>query len=517
MTTKIMIQENAYFDSVTLMSLSGSIGERSGVEQVIVSMATQMNKELLEQVNMLTEEAKNAKENDLIIAIKATTEALVDELISIANEQLNSKKSLKKSGGNQSVNTLDLALENLPEANMAVISVRGDFAAREAKAALEAGLHVMIFSDNVTVSEERKLKEMGRDLGLLVMGPDCGTAIINQVGLCFANQVRQGEIGLVAASGTGLQEVTVQIDHLGYGISQAIGVGGRDLSEEIGGIMMLEGLKALSNDSKTKVIVLISKPPAPSVGVKIMEQIKQTKKPVVVCFLDGDGDEVRKSGAKFAKTLNQAAILAVEALTGIDAKRNIQNQKPEEKAWISAQKEKMASSQKYIRGLFCGGTLTSEALSVIRPYVTEIRSNVSKRVDEKLANVLVSEGHTLLDLGDDDFTVGKPHPMIEPALRNERIWQEAKDPETAVLLLDFELGYGSHDNPVGVSFDILQEARGFAQRQGRHLPIVAYICGTAADKQGYEEQVNQLKLLDVFVAESNEHAAKIAVALAWEV
>jgi succinyl-CoA synthetase alpha subunit len=511
--TKVIIEKNAYYDSVTLMSLSGSFGGRNDVEEVIVSMATQMNKELLENVNMLTEEARYAKENDLIIAIKAKTESLADELISAAREQLNAKKTVRKGEINEPVNTLNTALENLPDANIAVISVPGDFAAREAFSALEAGLHVMIFSDNVTVQEERELKEMGRDSGLLVMGPDCGTAIINQVGLCFANQVRQGEIGLVAASGTGLQEVTVQIDRLGYGISQAIGVGGRDLSDEIGGIMMLEGLRALSNDSKTKVIVLISKPPAPSVGVKMMEQIEQTTKSVVVCFLDGDGDEVRRSGAMFAKTLNQGAILAVESLTGTKIEKRVDHQKEDEQIWIRTQKMKMAKSQKYIRGLFCGGTLTLEALSVIRPQVTKIRSNVAKRSREKLADVLTSEGHTLLDLGDDEFTVGKPHPMIEPSLRNERILQEARDTDTAVLLLDFELGYGSHDDPVGITFSTLQEAKEIAREQGCHLPIVAYVCGTVADKQGYEGQVNKLKSLDIFVAESNEHAAKIATEL----
>ena len=507
MTAKVLIEKNAYYDSVTLMSLSGNLGKEDGVEQAIISMASPMNKELLENIGLLTDEAKNATENDLIIAIKAKSEELADTLIAAAKEQLNAKKSGAKGEKNRSAKTLQTALEILPDANIAVISVRGDFAAREARQALKAGLHVMIFSDNVTVEEERELKELGRDSGLLVMGPDCGTAMINQVGLCFANQVKPGPIGLVAASGTGLQEVMVQVDRMGYGISQAIGVGGRDLSEAIGGIMMLEGLKALNQDPQTEVIVLISKPPAPSVEEKMMAQIKQTTKPVVVCFLDGDEGEVVKAGAAFASTLYQAAVTAVETLTGTALVKFSQNEAHQ--AWIQAQKAKLAPTQKYIRGLFCGGTLTAEALAVIRPHVREIKSNVAKKANEKLTDVKTSLGHTLLDLGDDEFTVGKPHPMIEPALRNDRILQEALDPETAVLLLDFELGYGSHDDPVGTSFDTLQAARQIAADNGRYLPIVAYICGTYADKQGYDAQYDKLKSLGVFVADSNEQASEI--------
>lgn len=507
MASRIMIVKNAYHDSVTLMALSGNIGKQDGVEQAIISMATQMNKELLANIGLLSDEAKAATENDLIIAVKAETEELAEELISSATEQLNAKKISKKGDKNYAAKTMSAALEMIPDANIAVISVRGDFAAREARQALKAGLHVMIFSDNVSIEDEKELKEIGRDSGLLVMGPDCGTAIINHVGLCFANKVKPGKIGLVAASGTGLQEVTVQIDRLGHGISQAIGVGGRDLSEEIGGIMMLEGLKALDKDSQTKIIVLISKPPAPSVQERIIRQIKETAKPVVVCFLDGDETEVKKAGAAFAPTLNKAAIAAVEQLIGSAAAGKSQEDHLQE--WINKQKAGIAGSQKYIRGLFCGGTLTSEALTIIRPYAEGIKSNVAKKTEEKMGDVLVSKGHTLLDLGDDKFTVGKPHPMIEPSLRNERIMQEALDPETAVLLLDFELGYGSHDDPVGVSFDTLKEAQKIAKESGRNLPIVAYICGTFNDKQNYEEQYDKLKSLDIFVAGSNEQASEI--------
>lgn len=512
MVSKVMIEKNAYHDSVTLMSLSASVSKLDGVKQAVVSMATQMNKELLGNIGLLTDDASNASENDLIIAIEANTEEDMEAVFEAIEEELNAKKGGKKKNGETSTENIESALNLLPDANLAIISVPGNYAAREARKALNKDLNVMIFSDNVTIEEERELKELGKEKGLFVMGPDCGTAIINNIGLCFANKVRPGNIGLVGASGTGLQEVSVQIDRLGEGISQAIGVGGRDLQEPIGGIMMLEGMKALEKDEDTKVIVLISKPPAASVQDKIMEQIKTMTKPVIVCFLDGDANEVEKVGASFAGTLRQGAVLAVNALENSD-KEWSDGISDKQNEWIKDQKEEMNSSQKYIRGLFCGGTLTSEALTVIRPHVDEIKSNVAKRENEKLEDVHASQGNTLVDLGDDEFTQGKPHPMIEPSLRNERIIEEAKDPKTAVLLLDFELGYGSHEDPVGVTYETLEKAQKIAKENGRHLPMIAYICGTRADKQDYLEQAKKLEELNICIADSNKQAAEIAVKL----
>jgi len=272
--------------------------------------------------------------------------------------------------------------------------------------------------------------------------------------------------------------------------------------------MMLEGLKALEADEKTKVITLISKPPAPSVQEKILTQVKACQKPVVVCFLDGDPSAVKESGAIFASTLIGAAHASIKLLDpAADFETEIND---EVKSWVADQKSKMKDSQKYIRGLFCGGTLTSEALSIIRSKEGQVKSNVAKKAEEKLSDVSISENHTLLDLGDDAFTKGKPHPMIEPSQRNERIIQEAHDPETAVLLLDFELGYGSHDDPVGVTLDAINEANRITEQQGRRLVIIAYICGTAKDKQDYLQQENKLKESGVYVAKSNEMATQIA-------
>lgn len=512
MASKVIIEKNAYHDSVTLMSLSGKILSREGVEEAVVSMATQMNKDLLANIGLMTDEASEATENDLIIAVKATEEAIVEATMVFIDESLNSKKQKKSKDGNQPVKTFNAAINAVPGANMAVISVPGEYAAREARQALKSGLHVMLFSDNVSIEDERTLKEFGCEKGLFVMGPDCGTAIINQAGLCFANRVNEGGIGLVAASGTGLQEVAVQIDRMGYGITQAIGTGGRDLHQDIGGIMMLEGLRALDADEKTKVITLISKPPAKSVQDKILAEIKNISKPVVVGFLDGDREAVENAGARFAPTLIEAARQSVKLLdkqATVDASLD-----QEVLRWATREIERLQSEQQFVRGLFCGGTLTSEALSIIRSMGETVKSNVAKKREEKIDDITVSVGHSLLDMGDDDFTKGKPHPMIEPALRNERIIQEAKDPQTAVLLLDFELGYGSHEDPVGESIETIKEAMQHAESEGRNLSVVAYICGTSSDKQGYKAQENKLIEAGVYVAESNEMASQLACMIA---
>lgn len=507
MAYKVIIKKNSYYDSVTLMSLSGKVQQQEGVQDAIVSMATAMNKQLLENVGMLTDEARASSENDLIIAVKAESEEVLDQTVELIDEQLNSKKTTKKKG-TRTVKTINAAVAEMPEANVAVISVPGEFAAREARQALNHGLHVMLFSDNVSIEQEKSLKELAAEKGLFVMGPDCGTAIINQVGLCFANEVRKGNIGLVGASGTGLQEVTVQINRLGYGISQAIGTGGRDLHESIGGIMMLQGLKALQKDDQTEVIVLISKPPALSVQEKILNEVRKSAKPTVVCFIDGDATEVEKAGAIFASTLFEAAKKAVKLVDpGVEVSDEFSFNQYD---FVEGAKSRMADSQKYVRGLFCGGTLTAESLSILRNFTANIKSNVAKKKDEKLTDVLVSLGNTLLDLGDDAFTVGKPHPMIEPALRNNRILEEATDPETAVLLLDFELGYGSHEDPVGETIETIKKAQKLAEENSRYLPVVAYICGTDQDKQNYEVQEKRLLEAGIYVAKSNEEATILA-------
>lgn len=494
---ELKIYKNTYIDSVTLMSSTSKFKKLFEVNDLVMLMATAMNVDMIQSVGFDSDELKNVGPSDLVIAIDHHGEnSLLDEVY-----QLLTNPEASKSSSDVIYNRL----EEVDSAyNMVVISVAGQYAAYEAQKALEQNRHVMMFSDNVSIEDEINLKKLAISKNLLMMGPDCGTAIINGVGLAFANNIRAGQISLVAASGTGLQEVTVLIDQLGEGIRQAIGVGGRDLSTEVGGLMMSAALDAVINDDETKIIVVISKPPAHEVEKKILDQLMQQSKPVVVCFLDSDKNE-QQQHLHFVITLSDAAMKAV-SLLGREVS-NLNQITTEDQELIMHAKRMLPQSSKYLKGLYCGGTLTAEALSLLRNSLPGITSNVAKRKHEKMKNPRMSDGHNLVDLGDDIFTNGRPHPMIEPTIRLERILEEAKNPETGVILLDFELGYGSHEDPVGITIDTIVEAKEIAREMGKELVFVAYVMGTPSDKQDKSAAENMLRERGVIVARTNAHAA----------
>ncbi|WP_301171916.1 acyl-CoA synthetase FdrA [Brevibacillus nitrificans] len=506
MSIKVVIKKSTYFDSVSLMSLSTKANQLPGVEQAVIAMGTEMNKEVLRNVGLLTPEIEEAKSSDLVIVVKAETDELCDDALA-GIEVLFAKKGETKGASEIKYATIDSAAKSIPEANLAIISVNGAFAAREARKALENDLHVMLFSDNVSIEEEISLKQYAHEKGLLMMGPDCGTAIIGNVALCFGNAVRKGNIGIVAASGTGSQEVSVRIHDFGGGITQLIGTGGRDLSEQVGGIMMLDGIKALDEDEATKVIVLISKPPAPSVEEKVLAQVKECKKPVVVYFIGGKEEAVIAAGAHFAKTSKEAALKAV-VLAG--ANEDEINKRALNWPLIEEVRAKLTPEQKYIRGLFCGGTLCDEAMYIAMETYEDVYSNIQKNPDYKLKNLHESKAHTFLDMGDDDFTNGKPHPMIDPSSRIARFLQEAKDPSVGVILMDFILGFGSNEDPVGVMLPAIIEAKQLAEKEGRHLEILGYVMGTDLDSPKFEDQVNKLMAAGVTIASSSTNAGLLA-------
>ncbi|MFD2116684.1 acyl-CoA synthetase FdrA [Paenibacillus yanchengensis] len=507
MSIKVVIKSNTYFDSVSLMSLSTKANQIEGVEQAVIAMGTEMNKEVLQNVGLLTAELEQAKSSDLMIVIKAATDD-ISEAAYESVEQLFTKKNNGKQGTGEVVYaTIDSAAKSNSNANLAVISVNGKFAAREARKALENDLHVMMFSDNVSIEDEYELKTFAHEKGLLMMGPDCGTAIISNVGLCFANKVRKGSIGIVAASGTGSQEVSVRIHDFGGGITQLIGTGGRDLSEQIGGIMMLDGMRALDADEETKVIVLVSKPPAPSVEQKVLAEIKKCSKPVVVYFIGGSEEAVKAAGGHFAKTTKEAALQAV-LLEGADESKI--NKRALNLPLIAEVKSKLKPEQKYIRGLFCGGTLCDESMYLAMEKYDDVYSNIPKNPEFRLKDLGVSQAHTFIDFGNDEFTNGRPHPMIDPSLRIERFEQEAKDPEVGVILLDFILGFGAHEDPVGVMLPSIIKAKQEAEQAGRHLEILGYILGTELDRPTLESQVNKLLSAGVTHASSSTNAGLLA-------
>ena len=498
MIVTVIIRKNTYRDSVILMRLSNKVAELDGVLQAGVVMGTPTNKGFLKVLNLLTEDARQASPNDLIIALETQDEKSMAHALSEVDRLLTTRVS--KDENKIVPETLDSALRYMSDANLVIISVPGVYAKREALKALKKGLNVFIFSSNVSLEDELELKQLALEKGLLVMGPDCGTAIINNIVLGFGNIVNQGNIGLVAAAGTGLQEVSTLIHNKGFGISQAIGTGGNDLSKTVGGIMMIEGIKRLEQNDETKVIVLISKPPNQEISQRVLKIASQASKPIVVNFLGGDIENIESQGFNAAKTLEDAATTACALVQGKQAIKNTFTATREEILSV-AQSEwnRLGANQNFVRGLYSGGTLSYEALLLITPL---------------LEDSTLSNKHTCVDMGAEEFVIGRPHPMIDYTLRNQRIIKEGNDPETAVILLDIVLGYGSNDNPAAELVSSIKEIKANAERDGRYLSVVASIVGTSLDHQEFNKQYKLLEDVGVIIMPSNAQAARLAALIA---
>ncbi|HUQ74189.1 MAG TPA: acyl-CoA synthetase FdrA [Burkholderiales bacterium] len=494
------IVPNLYRDSVSLMQLSAALAKLPGVEQASAIMATPANLELLREARLLNGAKVSASPNDLLLALRGKSATALQAALAHAVAALDKPAASSAAGGvkREPLRSLQMALGEAPKANLALISVPGDYAAAEAMKALRLGLNVMLFSDNVSGSDEVALKRYASTRGLLVMGPDCGTAIIDGIPLGFANAVRRGTIGVVGASGTGTQQITCLVHRAGAGISQAIGTGGHDLSQEVGGITMLAGLEKLARDPGTKVIVLVSKPPAPAVAKQILARAARAGKPVVVNFIGAQIDEAKVHGAH---TLEGAAAAAVALSRGA---------KPQSRsAPIKAPRIRFKARQRYIRGLFSGGTFCYEASALIG----DAWSNAPLDSAHRIKDVWKSREHTLIDLGDDVFTRGRPHPMIDHRLRNERLLVEAADPEVAVILMDVVLGYGAHADPAAEMAPAMREAQAIARKSRRALAIVGFVCGTDEDPQGLARQEAALRDAGMLLESSNARAALLAARL----
>lgn len=525
---RLCITKGSYYDSVFLMLATRELKGLPGVRDAIVAMATPMNVELLGDLGYPGDELAGLGPNDLVIAVDADGEQAALAAEEAARKALSERKSGSALAGKAVAASLTAALALEPGANVAVISVPGAYAAREARKALAEGLHAMIFSDNVSVEDEIELKRLAVSKGLLVMGPDCGTAILNGRPLCFANAVRRGPVGIVAASGTGLQEVCCLIDRYGSGVSQAIGTGGRDLKHPaIGGLTSLLAIEALAADPATGVILVVSKPPAPETASRVVEALRACGKPAVAFFLGAPQapDEERLA---FASDLEEAALLATlfaqgspganaaKASLRIDAAHDRFN-RPDRAALAALaakEAERLAPGQRWLRGLYTGGTLADEALFLAHAALGGVRSNNQTDPAWILADPTRSEGHTIVDLGDDIFTVGKPHPMIDPAARAERLAAEGSDPSTAVILIDCVIGYGSHSDPAGACVPAIRAARAAAEARGGYLPAVASVTGTDGDPQGRAAQAAALEAAGAIVMPSNYRASLLAIEIA---
>ena len=501
------IKQGFYFDSVTLMRTGREVAGLPGVVEASVVMATAANKSILDMSGLLLPEFKKSDEQDLLIVVKAKDAKAANEALAKAEDMLSRKKKPAAGAAAAVAVPRDIAsaVAALPGANLALISVAGRHAAREARKALEKGLHVMLFSDNVSIEDEVALKKAAHKKGLIVMGPDCGTSILNGVPLAFANVVPRGPIGIVGAAGTGTQEVSCIIANEGSGVSQAIGTGGRDIKDAVGGITFLDAMQALAEDRETKVLLLVAKPPQPGVLKKIYTLIRKIQKPVVALLIGEGGTPA---------TLEQAALLAVAHANGQDPVKAIERLvrrdeilKDEARAIVAKRKKPQG---RYLRGLFSGGTFCAEAQVVLDGVLRHVYSNAPLGDSHKLKSAWRPEKNAIIDLGEDEFTVGRAHPMIDYTLRNKMILDEAANPETAVILLDVVLGFGANLDPAAELVPVIQKA-------AKKVFVVAGVTGTVGDPQNRAQVVEALRAAGAHVQLTNAAACKLAGFIAAEV
>ncbi len=472
--TRCEIRPGAYADSIVLMHLQSSLTELEGVDDAGVVMGTPANLELLAANGFEHADLTAAAPDDLVLVVRAVSESAALAALGRVDELLALRKSSGDTEGDFRPHGLRSAFSLLPSASVVTVSVPGRYAAGVAREALERGRHVFLYSDNVSIEEEVELKRRGREGGLLVMGPDCGTAILAGTGLGFSNRVRHGRIGLVGASGTGLQAVSCAIHALGGGVSHAIGTGGRDLKEEVGGVTALQALDLLARDDATDVIVLISKPPSPRVAERVLTAARASGKPVVVQLLGSAPPESSVEGLRFAGTFDETAGLAVSALEGGAAMDP------------SVAPPSIDRRNGDLRGLFAGGTVALEAQQ--RLAGLGLRSNLGGAGAASIDDLNRSSGHTILDLGEDEFTVGRLHPMMDQELRIRRLRQESADAATGLLLLDVVLGEGSHPDPAS---ELAPEIA--AITSSGEQDVVVLLVGTDLDPQGLDDQRERLE------------------------
>ena len=496
MPIRMEVWRSFYQDSVVLMQLAATLNERPGVRQSAALMGTPANRELLAAAGLAAPGAADAAPGDLMLAIDAETEAAAQSALAAAKAFFDQQRRARETSGRVRTRTLESALRQFPDANLALVSVPGAHATLEAMTALRHGLHVFLFSDNVALDDEIKLKRFAVSRRLLCMGPDCGTAYLNGLGLGFANVVPRGRIGCVAASGTGLQAVASHVAQLGEGISHGIGVGGRDLSEAVGAPMTTLALQLLAADSATEVIVLISKPPAPRVMTELDAIIRTLAKPVVVCCLGTDIEGVG-AGHK-VDTLEAAAVTAVALARGRPADIPTFSDPAAVRARLACVPAHEGRGPALL-ALYTGGTLAHETRLLLDSLLGPSAPGTAH--------------HEVIDLGADEFTVGRPHPMIDPSERDARIRAAGATPAVGVLLVDLVLGRAAHPDPARPLAAAVQDARAEAARRGRSLTVVASVVGTEADPQNLRAQTVALQSAGIEVLPSNAQASRFAALL----
>lgn len=509
-----MIRPNLYKDSVALMRVSQRVLEEPGVTRATLLMGTPANKAMLVEAGLMRTELERAAPADLMIVVDAESAASIASAQRAIAGMLDAAPSASGAvdAAAKPPPSLALARSRGEVAVIAQISVPGAYAGAEALKALKQGMHAFIFSDNVPLAEECMLKQLAARKGLLVMGPDCGTAMLRGVPLGFANVVRRGSIGLVGASGTGLQQVMCRIHALGHGISHAIGTGSRDVYDAVGGATLCAAIDLLAADPATRVIGVVSKPPARAVADKVLQHLARAGKPSVVLFLGADAAATRWPAQTAAvATLDDAAVAAVALEDG----RAISQGSNDDVDRIIVERETraLASSQRFVHGLYSGGTFSIEAQLLWSALGLTVQSNAPIAAAGRGEDIR-GDAHRATDYGADEYTVGRPHPMIDLRTRIEALAQEARDPSVAAVVLDIVLGYGSHPDPGGALAPAIHNARADATRGGRHLPVIAFVCGTEEDPQRLSVQQAALRDAGAIIAPNSTAAARLAGAIA---
>lgn len=519
-----MVRPNFYRDSLQLMKISDRLRHvSSGILEASVVMATQTNKGILIRLGFSPNTVEQANESDMLVAIRAKDKQSIDLAVSQLDELFKSPERIQStSDAQEKAESIDAALNKMPNTNLVLLSIPGEYVRDISQKLIDQGIHQKIFSDHVPVEDELELKSKAVAKGVLILGPGAGTSIINGRGIGFSNAIRVGPVGVVAAAGTGLQEVTSLLDHCDIGVKHGLGVGGNDPKDKIGGIMMLECMKILENDKDIRVIAIVSKPPSPTVMRKIVDYAaNEGTKRYVLAFIGGGDSIVGKSntGTKGNNSnIVQVSSLASSVLAVADAIGTDQLKKAFNRCYVTPEElltvlqnewNQLQSDQKYIRALYTGGTFTFESQVILAEMITDgsIYSNAPIQNIKQLEDSFRSQEHSIIDLGEEEFTKGRPHPMIDPTIRKFRILDEAQDQKVAVILLDFVLGFGANSDPVGAVLDELKKAKRIAKENGRYLSVVAHVCGTKGDLQGYEQSISNLKSAGCIVMPTNALAA----------
>lgn len=499
---QILYKRNRYVDSVTLMAVSDDGRKQAGVTDAEAVMCTRANREMLVKTGYEIPDELGA--NDLVLAASGEEEAIVQALHRM-EARLNGTSSNAKV-----FCSLDDPALNAEKYDLVQISLPGEYVEEEAQKALDKGFHLFIFSDNVPIESERRLKEKAIGKGLLCMGPDCGVAQLGGVALGAGSILPDGRVGIVGASGSGAQEVACILASFGEGVSQLIGTGGRDLFPEIGGLSMLQGMHLLDADSNTQLIVLVSKVADAAVMEKVLTEADKLSKPTVAIFLGAPESIFAGHRAVSAHSLEEAALKAVGMLGG---KTEGFGYSAKELREIAAQEcGRYGKEQSYLRGLYCGGTFAEEGLLYYKKYCPTLTfySNLSMLSVKKLKDKEKSVGNSVLDLGAEDFTIEAPHPVFEPELRLRRLRRELRDEKVAVITLDFITGPGVHPDPAG---EFCEEIRRARRERKNHVTVIANICGSALDPQNIGAIKAYLEEAGVIVAASNLETVRLSAAI----